>query len=427
VRDTENTQDRISSVRAAYNAGYDRFRQLVENLREVFWLKDSRGFIYVSPTIEKVWGRPSSYFYKNPQANFELMHPEDRKRLQSEYSVRRFRGDEIFKEEFRILLPDGRMRWISSRSFPLRDNRGQTVYRAGICEDITERKLYELSLAEREEQLFQILQQMPYPIEVLDNEGTAVMVNKAFLTLYEIKDEQEIIGRFNVFREKTFRENGLFKHFKEAFRGRAVHIPEFIMTQNSPGVEALIKKYHLNRTEDVAVEITIFPVFSHTGEIWRVVSIRKDISQLIQHKKSLEQKNIALKEILAQIELEKLEMKNKVKQNLERLVFPYLIKLSEAGSVKPTDKTYVELIKNNLDEICSTLVQKTKDHYASLSPREIEICSFIKAGLSNKEIASALSLSLLTVEKHRQHIRKKLGITSERVNLHTYLQQTRQD
>jgi PAS domain-containing protein len=70
VRDTENTQDRISSVRAAYNAGYDRFRQLVENLREVFWLKDSRGFIYVSPTIEKVWGRPSSYFYKNPQANF---------------------------------------------------------------------------------------------------------------------------------------------------------------------------------------------------------------------------------------------------------------------------------------------------------------------------------------------------------------------
>ena len=87
----------------------------------------------------------------------------------------------------------------------------------------------------------------------------------------------------------------------------------------------------------------------------------------------------------------------------------------------------MELIKNNLDEICSTLVQKTKDHYASLSPREIEICNFIKAGLSNKEIASALSLSLLTVEKHRQHIRKKLGITSERVNLHTYLQQIRQD
>ncbi len=423
MRDAEKIDNRAAAVRAVYDAGYDRFKQLVENLKEVFWLRDSRGFIYVSPTIEKVWGRPSTYFYENPRANFDLMHPEDRKRLQSEYSVRRFRGDEIFKEEFRILLPDGGTRWISSRSFPLPDSRGHTVYRAGICEDITERKLYELSLAEREEQLYQILQQMPYPVEVLDKQGTAVMVNKALLGLYGVANEESIIGKFNIFREKTFRENGLFKHFKEAFKGKAVHIPEFILTQNSPGVETLKKKYHMSRTEDVAVELTIFPVFSHTGEIWRVVSIRKDISQLIQHKKSLEQKNIALKEILAQIELEKLEIKNKVKQNLERLVFPYLTKLSETIIMGQTEKTYLALIKNNLDEICSSLIQKTKDHYLTLSPREIEVCNLIKAGLTNKEIAATLSLSLLTVEKHRQHIRKKLGITSARVNLHTYLQQ----
>ena len=58
-----------------------------------------------------------------------------------------------------------------------------------------------------------------------------------------------------------------------------------------------------------------------------------------------------------------------------------------------------------------------------LTPREIEISNMVKNGFTNKEIARVLCLSLLTVEKHRQYIRKKLGITKRTINLCSYLQQ----
>jgi PAS domain S-box-containing protein len=400
----------------------DRFKQLLENLKEVFWLRDKDTFIYVSPSIEKIWGRPPQFFYDNPRANFKLMHPDDRKRLFTEYSVKRFQGDELFQEEFRIIHPDGTIHWISSRSFPLKDEKGRTSRRVGICEDITERKQYEITLKEREEQLFQILQQMPYPVEILDKQGTAVMINKAFSELYGISDQSLFVGKFNIFKETAFRKIGLFDYFNKAYKGKTVHVPEIILSVKDPHFSKIKKKYNMSRTQDVILEMTIFPVFTHTGEIWRVVSIRKDISELAEQRQQLEQKNIALKEVLTQIELEKLEIKNRIKTNIQNLVLPYVTKLSETHNMEQKHTKYLLLIKNNLQNITSSLMQNILHHHIVLSPREFEICNLIKNGLCTKEIAHTLSLSLMTVEKHRQHIRKKLGISHKRINLHTYLQ-----
>ncbi|MBN1798693.1 MAG: PAS domain S-box protein [Spirochaetales bacterium] len=424
VSELQNAREKIKALtelQTAYIDDKNRFKQLLDNLAEVFWLRDREKFIYVSPSIEKIWGKPARFFYDNPRANFMLMHPEDRDRLLAEYSVKRFQGDKVFQEEFRIVRPDGSVRWISSRSFPIKDARGTTSKRAGICEDITRRKEYEFALKEREEQLFQIFQQMPYPIEILDKQGTAVMVNKAFLKLYGITDQNILIGKFNIFKETAFRESKLFKHFNKAYKGKTVHIPESLLTVTDPHLSRIKNKYKMSRTEDVTLEITIFPIFTHTGDIWRVVSIRRDITQMAEQRQQLEQKNIALKEILAQIEFEKLEIKSRIKTNIENLVLPYVIKLGETHSKEYKDKKYLELIKNNLENISSSLIQKIANHHIMLSPRELEICDLIKNGLCTKEIAVTLSLSIMTVEKHRQHIRKKLGISHERINLHTYL------
>jgi DNA-binding NarL/FixJ family response regulator len=152
------------------------------------------------------------------------------------------------------------------------------------------------------------------------------------------------------------------------------------------------------------------------------VSIRKDISELAEQRQQLEQKNIALKEVLTQIELEKLEIKNRIKANIQNLVLPYVTKLSETHNMEQKHKKYLLLIKNNLQNITSSLMQNILHHHIVLSPREFEICNLIKNGMCTKEIAHTLSLSLMTVEKHRQHIRKKLGISHKRINLHTYLQ-----
>jgi PAS domain S-box-containing protein len=123
-----------------------RFRQLAENIEEVFWLStsDKQRLLYVSPSYETIWRRPVSEIYERPLAWMEAIHPDDRDRVRAAVP-RQAAGD--FSEEYRIVLPDGEVRWISDRAFPIRDSAGQVYRIAGVAMDITERKLTEIALA----------------------------------------------------------------------------------------------------------------------------------------------------------------------------------------------------------------------------------------------------------------------------------------
>ncbi len=128
----------------------ERFRQLAENIREVFWLTDpeKNAMLYVSPGYEKIWGRPCRSLYAEPRAWLDAVHPEDRERVLQAALTEQVAG--TYDLEYRILRPDGVERWIRDRAFPIRDSGG-TVYRiAGVAEDITERKKTEARLRESE-------------------------------------------------------------------------------------------------------------------------------------------------------------------------------------------------------------------------------------------------------------------------------------
>jgi PAS domain S-box-containing protein len=117
----------------------ERFRQVTENIREVFWLAvlDKSRILYVSPGYEEIWGRSCASLYDAPQSWLEAVHPEDRHRVREAVLAKQMAG--TYDEEYRIVRPDGSVRWIRDRAFPIRDEAG-TVYRlAGIAEDITER------------------------------------------------------------------------------------------------------------------------------------------------------------------------------------------------------------------------------------------------------------------------------------------------
>jgi two-component system sensor histidine kinase UhpB len=117
-----------------------RFRQVVENIREVFWMSDpSKGtMLYVSPGYEEIWGRTCESLYASPRSWLDSIYPDDQRRIFEASHTQQMRGS--YNEEYRIIRPDGSIRWIHDRAFPIRDGSG-TVYRiAGIAEDITERK-----------------------------------------------------------------------------------------------------------------------------------------------------------------------------------------------------------------------------------------------------------------------------------------------
>jgi PAS domain S-box-containing protein len=131
----------------------ERFRQMAENSPYMFWLFDvnTERLLYVSPAYEKIWGRKVKDLYANPRIWRDTLHPEDRERVTADFDARAKAGGT--ESEYRILLPDGTVRWLHGRSFPLRDASGQVTRLAGIAYDVTERKHADLALEASEETL----------------------------------------------------------------------------------------------------------------------------------------------------------------------------------------------------------------------------------------------------------------------------------
>lgn len=137
----EDVTERYRAVEEL-RASEERFRQLAENIHEVFWIVDSqtRQMVYVSPAYEKIWGRSRQSLLTGSRSFLEDIHPEDRERLRVVFE---HKGPENYDEEYRVVRPDGSVCWIRDRAFGVRDETG-VVYRiVGIAEEITQRKLAE--------------------------------------------------------------------------------------------------------------------------------------------------------------------------------------------------------------------------------------------------------------------------------------------
>ena len=122
-----------------------RFRQLAENIDEIFWMLDiaTNKVLYISPAFEKVWGRSSAALYQNRDWLIDSVHSEDRDRFIAFFNKVR---SEPAEEFYRIVLPDGSVRWIHDRAFLIRDSENRPYRVAGIAEDITAHRELEAQL-----------------------------------------------------------------------------------------------------------------------------------------------------------------------------------------------------------------------------------------------------------------------------------------
>ena len=125
----------------------ERFRQLAENIDEVFWMLDlsSNRVLYVSPAFEKIWGVSASPLYRDPNWLLQTIHPEDKDRV-AEYLAKL--RTECAEVSYRIVRPNGENRWILDRAFPVRTREGEPYRVAGIAEDITAQRELEEHLSQ---------------------------------------------------------------------------------------------------------------------------------------------------------------------------------------------------------------------------------------------------------------------------------------
>lgn len=137
VRDiTERKQAEI-----ALRESEERFRQLAENIDAVLWIAAKGHFqiLYVSHAYTRIWGRNAQDLYDNPHSFFDAIYPEDLEKVRAIVPVTNHNYD----VEYRIVRPDGEMRWLRDRSFPIRNAQGEIYRYGGIAEDITEKKQIE--------------------------------------------------------------------------------------------------------------------------------------------------------------------------------------------------------------------------------------------------------------------------------------------
>ena len=134
----------------------------------------------------------------------------------------------------------------------------------------------------------------------------------------------------------------------------------------------------------------------------------------------LEDTNTALKVLLNKREKDQEEIEDKILANYQSLIEPLLYRLKK-NILNKNQHNLLDILESNLADMISPFSRKLSDPMIQLTPKELQVASFIKQDYSNKEIAETFNCSVRTIDAHRNNIRKKLDIKNKKVNLKTYL------
>ncbi|MEG4944438.1 PAS domain S-box protein [Microcoleus sp. F4-D5] len=272
---------------AALKESEERFRQLAENIKSVFWMVDvqPQEIIYISPGYEKIWGRSSTDLYAYGRFFAESIHPEDRDRIIATFTKKIESEEEI---EYRIVRPDGEIRWIRDRAFPIRNQAGQVYRIVGIAEDISEGKQAEKTIRESEERFRQLAENIQDSFWLMSAEFTDLLyLSPAYEHIWG-RSHEELYAEPLKMMEWVHPED---KHLLEEAMGRVLQ------------GESTSTEYRIFRPDGTMRWVCdrAFSIYDESGNIYRIAGIGEDISDRkfteARIQAALREKEVLLKEI----------------------------------------------------------------------------------------------------------------------------------
>ena len=238
-------------------------RDIADHTADVLWVGNlSLSEIYfISPAYETVWGRSCSSLYAAPHTWLDAVHPDDRQRIERAFVQQSdVRGHE---EEFRIILPDGSIRWILNRSFPALDEAGKACRLAGVAKDITRRKHSDIALHESEKRLQSILDNTTAVMYLKDLEGRYVLVNREWAKRFNVT-ESWMVGKtdYDVFPQEV--ADAFLQNDKQVLKeNRALEMEEYAPLGGDMRTYISVK----------------FPLADENGDVYGTGGISADISE----------------------------------------------------------------------------------------------------------------------------------------------------
>jgi len=224
-----------------------------------------------------------------------------------------------------------------------------------------------------------------------------------------------------LFKEETFKcRNFKFTKWRQSSRIFMYNEPVgevtiFYLEERPPADEGPFL-----REERALLDALAEQIGSAAMRISAELELQESNRQLRLERKALQESNVALRAVLARIEDEKKEIYLDVQENVNKVLLPILHEL--AFYLPKAKRQYAEILRSNLEDITSPFVSDLSKNHLSLTSTEVNICNMIRSGLQTKEIARIRGVSVGTINRHREHIRRKLKITNSDINLMTYLQ-----
>ena len=177
----------------------EKYRLIAETIRDCFWMATPNidKMLYVSPAYETIWGRSCESLYESPRSFIDAIHPDDMERVMRVMDTARSQLTE-WDASYRIVWPDGFIRWIEDRGFPVLDEKGKPYLNIGVATDITEHKQVEEELRKSEEKFAKAFNCAPALMTLSKaDDGTILDVNDKFCEVSGFS-RAECIGRTSI-------------------------------------------------------------------------------------------------------------------------------------------------------------------------------------------------------------------------------------
>ena len=260
----------------------EQLRLALEASRMGFWDWNLQtGKVALSSNHEQMFGISLDTYEETNESFLAIVHPEDRDRvcLSDQYAIETGKMCEI---EFRVIWPDGSIRWLEGKGQAYYDKTGKPVRLTGINLDITERKQAQLALNAQHQFLQTVIDTNPNLIFVKDIHGRYVMINQAYANFYGVSIE-ELLGKTNF----TFKSN-FIKAQEFAFQDQEVFTTS---RQKFIPEETLYSKTGEPRWFQTIKR----PLFDAAGQVYQILGVSTDITEHKQIEEQLRQSEAQLR------------------------------------------------------------------------------------------------------------------------------------
>ncbi len=280
----DELEARVHERTAELAQSEERFRMMAETIPDVFWISTPgiEKMIYVSPAYKKIWGRNPESLYESPKSFIDAIHPED---VQKVVTTLEDHAKGFWNLEYRMKRPDGSVRWIMDRGFPVHDKKGNIILMTGVATDITQLKLTENMLLDKTRKMNAFFKHTITPLVFLDKEFNFIQVNEAYAKACQ-RDISEFAGH-NHFEFYPHEEN--LRIFREVVRTKTPY-------------EAHAKAFSFLDHPEWGVtywDWTLVPILDNYGDVEFLVFSLKDVTVRVKAELALKEKEQYLRTVIS--------------------------------------------------------------------------------------------------------------------------------